>query len=51
MDEVAEFGKDLATLLNQGKSHELFNLWSGQEVSEEGRSGEGAAAGREGQGH
>lgn len=28
VDEVAEFGKDLATLLNQGKSHELFNLWS-----------------------
>lgn len=27
-DEVAKFGEDLATLLNEGKSHELFDLWS-----------------------
>ena len=32
-DEAAEFGADLASMLNDGKSKELFDLWAGSEDS------------------
>lgn len=32
-DEAAEFGADLADMLNDGKSKELFDLWAGSEDS------------------
>lgn len=33
-DEAAEFGADLAAMLNDGKSKELFDLWMGSSIFE-----------------
>lgn len=33
-DEAAEFGTDLAAMLNDGKSKELFDLWMGSSIFE-----------------